>query len=153
VGGFGGHPASYTPLLSVPASVVHLLAASAWLGGLLFLVTETGAPGFVASARRVSAVAFVSVALVAASGLLQTWLFLGSILTLTSSAFGWLVLAKVAGFGGLVAFGAHHRLRLLPAAGSDDGATRLTRSVRRELALAVGVVVVAAILSHTPPNP
>ena len=153
VGGLGGHPASYTPLVSVPSSVVHLLAASAWVGGLLFLITEHRAPGFAASARRVSAVAFVSVALVAATGLVQTWLFLGSISALTSSAFGWLVLAKVAGFGGLVAFGAHHRLRLLPAVGSDDGATRLTRSVRREFALAMAVVVLAAILSHTPPSP
>jgi putative copper export protein len=153
VGGLGGHPASYTPLIAVPASVVHMLAASAWVGGLLFLVTEHRAPGFAASARRVSAVAFVSVMLVAATGLLQTWLFLGSIESLTSSAFGWLVLAKVAGFGGLVAFGAHHRLRLVPAVSSDGGAARLTRSVGRELALAACVVVLAAILSHTPPTP
>ena len=153
LGGLGGHPASYTPLISVPASGIHLLAVSAWLGGLLFLLTEHGASGFSASARRVSAVAFVSVMLVAATGLVQTWLFLGSVEQLTSSAFGWLVLAKVAGFGGLVAFGAYHRLRLLPAIASDDGAARLKRSVGRELVLAAGVVVVAAVLSYTPPTP
>ncbi len=152
-GGVGGHPASYTPLISLPASVVHMLAASAWVGGLLFLVTEGGAPSFVASARRVSAVALTAVALVTITGLVQSWILLGSFGRVTSSTFGLLVLAKVAGLAALVAFGAHHRLRLLPAATSVDGSTRLTDSVRRELVLAAFVVLVATILSHTPPNP
>jgi methionine-rich copper-binding protein CopC len=33
VGGLGGHPASYTPTLALPASVAHVAAAAVWVGG------------------------------------------------------------------------------------------------------------------------
>ena len=153
VGGMGGHPMSYTPLVAAPASVAHLLAASAWTGGLLFVVTERDAETFAASVRRVSSVALASVLVLAVTGVAQTLVLLGSLGQLTSTPYGLLVLAKVAGFAALVAFGAHHRFRLMPAVASAEGAVRLARSVRRELALATGVVILAAVLSHVPPSP
>jgi len=151
-GGFGGHPASYTPLLAVPASVLHVTAAAVWVGGLLMLFTERGSYTYETTARRVSAAAFASVALVAATGVAQTWAILGSWSLLLTSSFGLVVLAKVVGLAGLIAFGAHHRLRLVPAAGSSGGAVRLSQSVRGELALAACVIVLAALLSHIPPT-
>jgi copper transport protein len=152
-GSFAGHPASYTPLLSIPASAVHQLAAAAWVGGLLFLLTEARSPTFDRSAQRVSAVAFAAAVLVALTGLVQSWILVDSPSQVLSSTFGLLLLAKFAGLLGLLAFGAHHRFRLLPSVESPLGAAQLRRSVRAELALAVGVVTLAAVLSHIPPNP
>jgi copper transport protein len=152
VGGFGGHPASYTPLLTVPASVAHVVGASVWLGGLMLLVTERGSPSFEMTARRVSAAALIAVGVVAATGIVQTLAILGPPSRLIASTFGLVVIAKMVGLAALLAFGAHHRFRLLPAARARDGAERLSRSVARELALAGIVVVLAALLSHIPPT-
>jgi copper transport protein len=152
-GGFGGHPHSYVPAVAVPASVVHLVAAAAWTGGLLFLVTERGSVAYARSARRVSQLALWSVVAVAVTGLVQTWLFLGSPRVLFASTYGWLVLGKVAGLAALVAFGAYHRFRLVPAAESPSGGAKLSGSVSRELVVAAAVVTLAAVLSHIPPNP
>jgi copper transport protein len=152
-GGLAGHPASYTPTVAMPASALHQLAAASWAGGLLFLVTEAGSAGFAAAVGRVSRVALLAVVVVAATGLLQTWLMLGSVDRLLGTPFGLLVLAKVAGLAGLVAFGAYHRYRLVPSLAAGSAPVRVPRSVAAELALAAAVVAVAAVLSHIPPNP
>jgi copper transport protein len=150
-GGLAGHPASYTPTVAMPASALHQLAAASWAGGLLFLVTEAGSAGFAAAVGRVSRVALLAVVVVAATGLLQTWLMLGSVDQLLGTPFGLLVLAKVAGLAGLVALGAYHRYRLVPSLAAGSAPVRFPRSVAAELAAAV--VVLAAVLSHIPPNP
>jgi len=150
-GGLGGHPASYTPTLSLPASAAHLVAAAVWVGGLVFLVSEQGSRDYASAAHRVSGAALVAVGIVAVTGIAQSWAMLGSLERLTST-FGLILFAKVAGFAGLIAFGAYHRRRVLPTAGSPEGATRLSRSVVSELALATCVVVLAALLSHIPPT-
>ena len=151
-GGLGGHPASYTPPLSLPASVAHVAAAAVWVGGLALLVTERGSVTYHLSARRVSSAALLAVLVVAATGILQTFTMVGSPSLLLGSGFGLAVLAKIAGFAGLIAFGAYHRFRLVPALGSSEGAVRLSGSVRYELALAACVLAVAALLSHIPPT-
>jgi copper transport protein len=152
-GAFAGHAASYTPVVSVPASALHQLAAATWLGGLLFLVTEAESPTFADAARRVSDAALAAVAVVAVTGLLQSWLLVDTITRALSTPYGLLLLGKAAGLLGLVAFGAYHRFRVMHHVRSADGAARLSRSVPLELALAVGVVMLAAVLSHVPPNP
>ena len=76
---------------------------------------------------------------------------------LLDSAYGRLVLAKVLGLAGLVAFGAWNRLRVLPrlvpAAGAhfDDAPRDLRASTRRELALMLIVSLVAGVLAYVPP--
>lgn len=152
-GGLAGHAASYTPALSIPANAAHQLAAAAWAGGLLFLVTEAGAVGFVSSVARVSGIALVAAAVVAVTGLLQGWLLLGSAGALLATSYGLLVLGKVAGFGGLIGFGAYHRYRMLPRLSVSQGPHGYPRTVGAELALAAVVVILAAVLSHIPPNP
>ena len=152
-GAFAGHASSYTPLVSVPASALHQLVVATWLGGLLFLVTEARSATFARSARRVSDAALGAVAAVALTGLLQGWLLIDSLAQALSTPYGLLLLGKVAGLLGLVVFGVYHRFRLMPALASPDGAARLSRSVRMELAVALGVVTLAAVLSHIPPNP
>ena len=151
-GAWGGHPVSYTPSLSVPSNALHLLAAAAWTGGLLFLVTEKDSPQYEASAQRVSQLALTAVVAIAATGVLQTWLILDTFGQLLGSTYGLLVLAKTAGLAGLVAFGAYHRFKMLPTIRVDGDGARLAVSVRKQLTLAAALVVIAAVLSHVPPT-
>jgi copper transport protein len=150
-GGLAGHPASYMPLISLPASVAHVVAASVWVGGLALLVTERSSDRYSVAAGRVSTAALVSVGVIAVTGIVQSWTILGSLEGLTST-FGLIVLGKIAGFAALIVLGAHHRFELLPAAASPQGAARLSRSVTKELSLALCVVALAALLSHIPPT-
>ncbi|NGO42078.1 copper resistance CopC/CopD family protein [Streptomyces ureilyticus] len=87
--------------IAMPVDVLHLLAVAAWLGGLsALLVALYRAPSIEASAvRRFSGVAFGSVAVLAATGIYQSWRQLGSWSALTGTSYGQLLFVKI----GLVA--------------------------------------------------
>lgn len=87
--------------ISMPVDVVHLLSVAVWLGGLAALLTALfWAPSIEASAvRRFSRLAFVAVAVVAATGVYQGWRQIGTWSALTGTSYGRLLLVKV----GLVA--------------------------------------------------
>ncbi|MFC9293309.1 copper resistance CopC/CopD family protein [Streptomyces sp. NPDC057011] len=89
------------PGIAMPADILHLLAVAAWLGGLAaLLVALHKIPGIErAAVRRFSRVAFVSVLVLTATGVYQSWRQLGSWSALTGTDYGRLLLVKV----GLVA--------------------------------------------------
>src|ERR1044071_8723634 len=96
---------------AVPGKAIHLAGSSLWLGGLLALIFG-GQPGdrYTADAHRISTVALVAVIGVALTGVVETLLFL-RLSDLFTSSYGRLVLGKLAGLLGLVAFGAWHKYR------------------------------------------
>ncbi|MFJ8360753.1 copper resistance protein CopC [Streptomyces sp. NPDC093984] len=86
--------------LAMTSAVLHLLAMAVWLGGLAALVTvlqrtpgELPAP----AVARFSRLAFAAVAVLAATGAYQSWRGLGSLDALTSTPYGRLLVAKLAG--------------------------------------------------------
>jgi copper transport protein len=87
--------------LAMPVDVLHLLAVATWLGGLTSLLVALYRAPFIESAavRRFSRTAFVSVVVLAASGLYQAWRQVGSWSALGGTSYGQLLLVKV----GLVA--------------------------------------------------
>ncbi|GHE60244.1 hypothetical protein CP980_17330 [Streptomyces vinaceus] len=89
------------PGIAMPADILHLLAVAAWLGGLIaLLVALHKVPGIErAAVQRFSRVAFVSVLVLAVTGVYQSWRQLGSWSALTGTSYGQLLLVKV----GLVA--------------------------------------------------
>ncbi|MFB7052571.1 copper resistance CopC/CopD family protein [Streptomyces vinaceus] len=89
------------PGIAMPADILHLLAVAAWLGGLTaLLVALHKVPGIEREAvQRFSRVAFVSVLVLAVTGVYQSWRQLGSWSALTGTSYGQLLLVKV----GLVA--------------------------------------------------
>ncbi|MFD3805400.1 copper resistance protein CopC [Streptomyces sp. NPDC058619] len=89
------------PGIAMPADILHLLAVAIWLGGLTaLLVALYKVPGIEREAvRRFSKVAFVSVVVLAVTGVYQSWRQLGSWSALTGTDYGRLLLLKV----GLVA--------------------------------------------------
>lgn len=89
------------PGIAMPADVLHLLAVATWLGGLAaLLVTLHKVPGIEREAiRRFSRVAFISVLVLAVTGVYQAWRQIGTWSALTGTAYGQILLLKV----GLVA--------------------------------------------------
>jgi copper transport protein len=156
--GATGHAAAVQPLVAVPTKAFHLAALAAWLGGLVWLALQARAPEPAAaplgrSASRVSAVALLAIAVVLATGVLQTVLFLPRHLDALRSAYGVLVLAKLAGLGVLALFGAHHRYRVLPRLAAAGMPARLARSLRAEMAVMAVVVLLGGLLAYVPPPP
>jgi copper transport protein len=152
VGGASGHSAAIDPMWAIPAKAVHLVAAGAWLGGLLWLLAAArGAETtFARQAARVSSVALGAVLLVVVTGVAQTLFFLPSPLDLVRSAYGAVAIAKIVGLLGLVGFGAYHRYRVLPRLPAD-AAGRLASSLRGEVALFAVVVLLGGLLAFVPP--
>ncbi|MFJ8154755.1 copper resistance protein CopC [Streptomyces sp. NPDC094468] len=86
--------------LAITSSVLHLLAMSLWLGGLTALLTvlrRTDAGSLPAAVvTRFSRVAFASVTVLVVTGVYQSWRGLGSWQALTGTAYGRLLLLKIA---------------------------------------------------------
>lgn len=89
------------PGVAMPVDVLHLLAVAAWLGGLTaLLIALYRTPDITAGAvRRFSRIAFISVLVLTATGIYQSWRQVGSWSALTGTGYGQLLLVKV----GLVA--------------------------------------------------
>ncbi|MFE9135343.1 copper resistance protein CopC [Streptomyces sp. NPDC007355] len=85
------------PGIAMPVDILHLLAVAAWLGGLtVLLVALYRAPSVErAAVERFSKVAFGSVAVLAATGLYQSWRQVGSWSALTGTRYGQLLLVKI----------------------------------------------------------
>jgi copper transport protein len=83
--------------VAMVSSVLHLLAMSAWLGGLAALLTllQAEEPLPVSTVARFSRLAFASVAVLTVTGIYQSWRGLGSWDALTGTSYGRILIAKV----------------------------------------------------------
>jgi copper transport protein len=152
VSGAVGHPAAIQPYLSIPAKMAHLLSVSLWLGGLLWLgwLSLHDELACRKEARRVSAAALIAVIAIFLTGLLETVLFLNSPGDLIRSGYGRLVVAKAVGLAILVGFGVYNRFGLLPRLDEPGSTGRLSRSVRKEIAIVTVVILIGGFLAYTP---
>jgi copper transport protein len=148
-----GHAATSDPAWYIPAKVLHLLAVSAWLGGLLLLllVDRQDASRYLRTVNRVSGVALIAVAVVLVTGVIQTLLTSTSVALLLRSAYGQLVVAKLAGLTVLVAFGAYHRTRAIPRLRGGASGTAFRRAVGRETGVMILVVLLGGWLAYVAP--
>jgi len=131
---------------------VHIVAGGAWLGGLLVLILAVrGQPSDVTgrAVRRFSAIAGIAIVAVAVTGTFRAVVEVGSIGQLFGSAFGVLVLVKVALFAILATLGAINRYTNVPRAST------ILRGLRRvgstEVVIGAAVVLVAAALVNVAP--
>ncbi|MGB5674816.1 MAG: copper resistance protein CopC [Gemmatimonadota bacterium] len=158
VGAMSGHAVTISPWITMPAKIVHLGAASVWLGGLLLLVLAPDGPEdgsdawhFGALVRAVSGAALLSVVLIAASGIIQSARLVGDLSAYWGTPYGRGVLAKWAGLLVLIGFGAFHRFRAIPKLEPAAGGRGLRRTVRLETIVMLAVVMLAAWLARVPP--
>lgn len=142
---------------AVVADTMHVLAAGAWLGTLLAIAVATLAssqrptPGSVVSAlERFSPVALASAVVVAFTGSFASWLHLQVLNALWTSVYGRTLLIKLAILGGVAALGAYNWRIATPRLRASGDVHAIRRSALIELALALALVAVTAVLVATP---
>ena len=145
------------PSVLLAVSVVHLLAAGAWLGGLLPLLlvvqvapARTGA----AAARWFSPVGKWCVALMAGTAVAQFFVLIGGMPGLLGTSYGWMAVAKLVLFAVLLGFAWVNRYGFAPRLlGPNGEASRpvLRRSIAVQTGFGLMVVLTAAVLSSLPP--
>jgi copper transport protein len=144
-----GHAAASGHLLDPVVDGAHLLAAGVWVGGLATLAVLSWAPGPRPSAdawARFSRLALASVLVVVTTGTINAVLRLDAFDQLWGSAYGQVLLVKLALVAVALAGAAVSRRRV--AGGLDAW-----RSVRFEAAGTVAVLAVTAVLGLTAPPP
>ncbi len=164
---WAGHaPLSAHSAWMLPADALHALAAGAWPGGLLplavLLMRARRDADLVVSAatitRRFSRMCVAAVAILAFTGLLNSLGMTGTLSALWPwalwrSAYGKLLLCKVALFVGMLGLGAlnHRRVNQSVVGDAVETVRRMCRDVGWECALAVGVLVATEALAMSAP--
>ena len=149
----------------VTADAVHLLAAGAWLGGLLLLgmamlvcrAKQLSNDDAVSALSRFSGMAYLAVAALVASGAINGGFLIGSLSALIGTSYGELLLLKLGLFGLMLCLAASNRFWLVPALAksttasqSDLTLARLRHHILAEQilgALVVGIVSLLGTLS------
>lgn len=147
--------------LHLAADIVHLIASGVWLGGLLpfaialLLASRGGISPQSAGeiTRRFSNLATVGVALIVLSGIVNSWVLVGSMSALTSSLYGCLLLAKIGLFAVMVGMAAFNRIGLAPRLMRETplAARQLAINSGIELGLGLAVFAIVGVLGTLQP--
>ncbi|MGO8917454.1 MAG: copper homeostasis membrane protein CopD [Stellaceae bacterium] len=157
--------------LQLAGDAAHLLAAGAWVGGLLPLALlfaaarrDDGSSCALAAPEataRFSLVGMLAVGTILATGLLNAAFLVGSIPALLGTDYGHLLLTKVALFLTMVTFAAINRQWLTPllvdlpsgakARAASDTLRQLQRNSLIEAGLGAALLLVLGALGTTPP--
>jgi len=166
-----GHAAS-TPgaegNFHLTADALHVLAASAWIGGLVSLVLLLAVIGKLAPssgavlaqeiASRFSTLGVLSVAILVLSGIVNAWILIGSFRALLVTEYGQILILKLVIFAFMLAFAAVNRFRLMPRfavsggnRGQSEALRQLTRNSAIEIALGLAIFAVVGVLGTQHP--
>jgi putative copper resistance protein D len=156
-------------VIHMSADGLHLLAAGAWLGGLvsLFYLVARAVRAFSPdddaeacnAAIRFSGMGYIAVATLIGSGLINSWFLVGSLGNL-GTPYGQLLVVKMVLFAGMLGLAALNRVFLVPRLiksnefGEQAAAVlmRLRRHILSEQALGVMVIlIVSAVGTMEPP--
>jgi copper resistance protein D len=166
-----GHAGSTTGemgVLHLLADALHLVAASAWLGGLVSLALLFAAArrhrddGWASVARkattRFSALGMVAVAALLSSGIVNAWILVGSLEALITTEYGRLLTLKLCLFAVMLGFAAVNRLWLTPqlVAVAEGGPRlnplrQLTRNSTIEIVLGLVIYGIVGVLGTLHP--
>ena len=146
---------------AVASDAIHLLAAGGWLGTLLVVTVagirlslrgEAGQRGPAAAAlvEAFSPLALGFAGVLVLTGVASAWMHVDSVAALWTTAYGRILLVKLALLSLVLGTGAYNWLRVRPALGDERGAHRILRSASAELAIAALVLVATAVLTATP---
>lgn len=139
----------------------HLLAAAAWLGGLVPLamilhraaIRDAEPKEIDRILMRFSAMGYVAVATLIGSGFINGWFLVGPLFGLLHTPYGQILLGKIALFGGMLALAAANRFWLVPLMSKiqTDATARLRKHVLGELFLGWAVLLAVSILGTMQP--
>jgi copper transport protein len=159
--------------LAIPVNWLHMIAASSWAGGVIYLAFSVPSLRFLARrsdhARLLSSIiarfnllAMLSVGLVILTGLYNTLLHIETLTDLWTSSYGRVLLVKLTLVLFMLAFGGVNKLVFHPAIArsvnrtnadpSDERVSEVFRwSVRTEAFIGVMILLIASALSLMPP--
>jgi putative copper resistance protein D len=158
--GWMGHAAaSEGPLAGVhlAADIVHVLAACAWLGALVAFVLlardDARRKELHSALRTFSAMGPALIAVLVLSGLVNAWILVGPdhIADLVRTAYGRVLLAKLALFAGMLMLAAANRYRHTPAVAEGASLGPVRRSVAWEAGIGLAVLALVAWLGTLAP--
>jgi putative copper resistance protein D len=146
-------------MLHLSSDVIHLLATAAWPMGLLpfamLLCSVRRSSNALLQARltnRFSSISFWTVMILLASGIVNSWILVGSLNNLFHTPYGQTLTRKIVIFGFMVVFGAVNSIWLKPRLPASSAASRwLQWNVAIELSLTVAVIVIVGVLGLQPP--
>ena len=154
-----GHAASMYggPSWLLLSEILHLLAAGAWLGGLLpllLVVAAANADAAALASHRFSPLGTACVLVLAGTAAFQSFVLIGGLPGWVGTAYGLVALLKIALFSALLGFAARNRFRLTPALSGAAPTTAkrdLMRGIAGETAVGLLVVLAAGLLTSLPP--
>ncbi len=145
---------------------LHLVGAGAWLGGLVGLLDlavtsfrgkkEAGRDACVA-AVRFSTMGYAAVAILVASGLINSWFLVGSFTKLVTTAYGQLLLLKLALFFAMVVLAGFNRFFVVPTllqsstADMKNGLRKLLINAAAEQSLGLAIILIVGFLGVAEP--
>jgi putative copper resistance protein D len=155
--------------IHLTADILHLIAAAAWVGGLVPLAVLIRAASAehdessLAVARhavlRFSALGVASVATLLATGIVNTWFLAGTVPALVGTDYGHLLLVKVALFLVMVSIAAVNRLWLTPRLAHEPAISARHNALRQlgrnsaiEATAGAIILVIVAVLGTMPPG-
>ena len=158
--GFMGHAGATGGSIGdvlLASEAVHLLAAGAWLGGLLPLFVLAGAlppPAAATACEHFTPIGLSAVVAIACTAAIQAWQLIGSLAALFGTTYGHVALLKLAIFFVLLVLACINRLVLTNRLRDRERpVTRmlLRSSIGTEAVLGTAVIVVAAFLASGMP--
>ena len=140
--------------LLISLTLLHVTATGFWIGGLPFLlmglhVSRERATQWYLT-QRFSQLALISVVVLVASGVWMSLSYVGSWGALIGTAYGLMLLAKVAMLVAMLALGAINFLMLRRHAPGET-IPRLRRLVEAEVGIGITIVLAAASMTASPP--
>lgn len=148
---WSGHAIGTPGYVHVLSDAGHLLAASAWLGGLIPLAwaldRATGVDAAAALTSRFSTLGIVSVLALVVTGIVNAWFLVDRPGALFDTPYGRLLSLKLLVFASMLVLAAVNRVRLMPRMPESAAAVRqIARNARIEAGLGVVVLVIVAAL-------
>ena len=159
-----GHAAAsprFTSLM-ITSDFLHILGGASWVGNLLCVMligvpialTLEGAERWQAVASLVNAfspIALVSAAVVGASGVIASWVHLEHLSALWRTAYGQVLLLKLALVATTLMIGAYNFRRVQPQLVNESGSAHLRRSAALELSVGFLILLVTGFLTGISP--
>jgi putative copper resistance protein D len=165
--GHAGSTVGETGVLHLAADILHLVAAAIWIGGLvslvlLFAVTRRdrtdASMSFASDATQAfSSMGIAIVAVIFATGIVNTWILVGSWHALIATGYGRLLMLKIALFIVMLLFAAANRFWLTPrlalpsSAPQFDARRQLARNSMIEFVLALAIFAIVGLLGTLHP--
>ena len=152
---WSGHAIGTPGTVHVLTDATHLLAAGAWVGGLIPLAwalrSETGDAGS-ALTSRFSQMGVVCVTALLITGWLNAWFLVGGLHALFGTTYGRLLCVKLALFLVMLVVATINRLTLAPQLPRASARRQIAANATLEVALALLIILIVAALGVMVPG-